>query len=107
MKKKIWMLCVLVLTLAMVSGCQSKQEASAADKMITVKDAKGEVAIPADPKRIVDLSGNSDILSLLGIFRYWYGELRCLRLYQVSILSSGNITGCENSWLQYAGFYGY
>lgn len=66
MKKKIWMLCVLVLTLAMVSGCQSKQEASAADKMITVKDAKGEVAIPADPKRIVDLSGNSDILSLLG-----------------------------------------
>ena len=66
MKKKLWMLCVLVLTLAMVSGCQSKQEASAADKMITVKDAKGEVAIPADPKRIVDLSGNSDILSLLG-----------------------------------------
>lgn len=49
-----------------VSGCQGRQEASSSDKTITVRDAKGEVAIPAEPKRIVDLSGNSDILSLLG-----------------------------------------
>lgn len=40
--------------------------ASSSDKTITVRDAKGEVEIPAEPKRIVDLSGNSDILSLLG-----------------------------------------
>lgn len=33
---------------------------------ITVTDVKGEVKIPATPERIVDLSGNSDILSLLG-----------------------------------------
>lgn len=33
---------------------------------ITVTDVKGEVTIPADPQRIADLSGNSDILSILG-----------------------------------------
>lgn len=32
----------------------------------TVTDARGEVEIPVDPQRIVDLSGNSDILSILG-----------------------------------------
>lgn len=57
---------MLLVTLGLVSGCQSRQEASSSDKTITVRDAKGEVAIPAEPKRIVDLSGNSDILSLLG-----------------------------------------
>jgi iron complex transport system substrate-binding protein len=35
------------------------------DTMV-VADAKGEVEIPANPERIVDLSGNSDILSILG-----------------------------------------
>ena len=34
--------------------------------MITVKDVRGEVEIPKEAKRIVDLSGNSDILSILG-----------------------------------------
>ena len=33
---------------------------------IIVTDVRGEVEIPADPQRIVDLSGNSDILSILG-----------------------------------------
>ena len=31
-----------------------------------VTDSNGEVTIPAEPKRIVDLSGNSDTLALLG-----------------------------------------
>lgn len=66
MKKTIGMLCMLLVTLGFVSGCQSRQEASSSDKTITVRDTKGEVEIPAEPKRIVDLSGNSDILSLLG-----------------------------------------
>lgn len=35
-------------------------------EMITVKDSIGDVQIPKNPKRIVDLSGNSDILSILG-----------------------------------------
>lgn len=33
---------------------------------VKVTDVRGEVEIPANPKRIVDLSGNSDILSILG-----------------------------------------
>lgn len=33
---------------------------------VTVTDVRGTVEIPAEPKRIVDLSGNSDILSILG-----------------------------------------
>ena len=66
MKKTIGMLCMLLVTLGFVSGCQGRQEASSSDKTITVRDTKGEVEIPAEPKRIVDLSGNSDILSLLG-----------------------------------------
>ena len=66
MKKTIGMLCMLLVTLGFVSGCQGRQEAFSSDKTITVRDAKGEVEIPAEPKRIVDLSGNSDILSLLG-----------------------------------------
>ena len=36
------------------------------DRTIIVTDVRGEVEIPADPQRIVDLSGNSDILSILG-----------------------------------------
>jgi iron complex transport system substrate-binding protein len=33
---------------------------------LVVTDERGEVEIPANPERIVDLSGNSDILSILG-----------------------------------------
>ena len=33
---------------------------------VIVTDVRGEVEIPANPTRIVDLSGNSDILSILG-----------------------------------------
>lgn len=36
------------------------------NEMISVTDARGEVKIPANPQRIVDISGNSDILSILG-----------------------------------------
>ncbi|MDZ5038620.1 ABC transporter substrate-binding protein, partial [Clostridium perfringens] len=36
------------------------------EKTITVTDVRGEVEIPEIPQRIVDLSGNSDILSILG-----------------------------------------
>lgn len=56
MKKTIGMLCMLLVTLGFVSGCQGRQEASSSDKTITVRDAKGEVEIPAEPKRIVDRS---------------------------------------------------
>ena len=38
-----------------------------ASETVVVTDARGEVTIPANPQRIVDLSGNSDMLSILGL----------------------------------------
>lgn len=94
--KKNLVLKMLVLTLFMAitfTGCKSKEnnngsvndnvvsddatnkndtDENSTDKTqngsetVIVTDIKGEVEIPANPKRIVDLSGNSDILSILG-----------------------------------------
>lgn len=47
-----------------VNGGTSNDKSS--EKTVTVTDVRGEVEIPAEPQRIVDLSGNSDILSILG-----------------------------------------
>jgi iron complex transport system substrate-binding protein len=58
------------LTIAIFVGCSSsnipevKEEIN--HKTITVTDARGDIEIPESPVRIVDLSGNSDILSILG-----------------------------------------
>ena len=57
------------MTAMMFVGCASNNatnEDITTENTITVTDVRGEVEIPADPQRIVDLSGNSDILSILG-----------------------------------------
>ena len=57
---------------AMLVGCGSGNAQNQVENQqqtpatITVTDVRGEVEIPADPQRIVDLSGNSDILEILG-----------------------------------------
>ena len=78
MRKKLFaLLTVSALAVAALAGCgnsSSKGEDKTGDQAVeqqssetvTIKDAKGEVQIPANPQRIVDLSGNSDILSVLG-----------------------------------------
>lgn len=70
MKKKILKTLVATcMTAIMFVGCASNSatnEDKAIGKTVTVTDVRGEVEIPADPQRIVDLSGNSDILSILG-----------------------------------------
>ena len=70
MKKRILKTLVATcMTAMMFVGCASNS-ATNEDKVngntVTVTDVRGEVEIPADPQRIVDLSGNSDILSILG-----------------------------------------
>lgn len=45
---------------------ESTSEESANGGTVTVTDVRGQVEIPANPQRIVDLSGNSDILNILG-----------------------------------------
>ena len=70
MKKRILKTLVATcMTAMMFVGCASNNttnEDKGSEKTITVTDVRGEVEIPADPQRIVDLSGNSDILSILG-----------------------------------------
>ena len=58
---------------ALLTGCQNKENTQTdktsdteTSETVTVTDARQEVKIPSDPKTIVDLSGNSDILSILG-----------------------------------------
>lgn len=70
MKNRILKTLVAGFMTAMVFvGCtnnSSKQEEIKVENTVTVKDERGEVKIPANPQRIVDLSGSSDILSILG-----------------------------------------
>ncbi len=70
MKKKILKtLVVACMTAMMFVGCTSNNAANEEktnENTVTVTDVRGEVKIPANPQRIVDLSGNSDILSILG-----------------------------------------
>ncbi len=69
MNKKRFVACVLscLMVLSVLTGCKSNDAAPVGSEMVTVRDIKGEVDIPLHPKRIVDLSGNSDILHLLGL----------------------------------------
>lgn len=70
--KKIFSLLILVSIVFGLVGCSSPANSGSGDnqdtdvEMVTVTDVRGEVEIPKEPQRIVDLSGNSDILSILG-----------------------------------------
>lgn len=70
MKRNILKVIVASCMAAMVLvGCGVKgasDGSKSSENTVIVTDARGEVEIPADPQRIVDLSGNSDILSILG-----------------------------------------
>ncbi|MER2040526.1 iron-hydroxamate ABC transporter substrate-binding protein [Desemzia incerta] len=57
----------MVIAMVFFSGCAAQANDSQEKEETTIiTDAKGEVEIPKDPKKIVDLSGNSDSLSILG-----------------------------------------
>ena len=70
MKRRLNLKTVLALCTALMLifsvGCSSTPEKAVENKTIKVMDVRGEVEIPENPQRIVDLSGNSDILSILG-----------------------------------------
>ena len=70
MKKRVLKTIVATcMTAMMFVGCASNgtaNEDKTTENTVTVTDVRGDVEIPADPQRIVDLSGNSDILSILG-----------------------------------------
>lgn len=71
MKKRSILKTVIVACMASMIfvGCSTNSTAKDVKeekKNITVTDVRGQVEIPEKPERIVDLSGNSDILSILG-----------------------------------------
>ncbi|MGL4736678.1 MAG: ABC transporter substrate-binding protein [Cellulosilyticaceae bacterium] len=73
MKKMIGLIMsILVLALGLVGCTTSSTESSqvpsteSSQETRTVTDIRGNVEIPVNPQRIVDISGASDILSLLG-----------------------------------------
>lgn len=62
---------IVMVTLVGCSSSPNKEEVNEVNegnevKTIAITDVRGEVEIPEKPERVVDLSGNSDILSILG-----------------------------------------
>jgi iron complex transport system substrate-binding protein len=57
---------VACITSMLFVGCTNTSTVKEEKKTVKVTDVKGEVEIPAKPEKIVDLSGNSDTLSVLG-----------------------------------------
>ncbi len=68
MKRKSVLKAILAtcMTSMILVGCSNTSTVEEKSKTVTVTDVRGEVEIPENPERIVDLSGNSDILSILG-----------------------------------------
>lgn len=68
MKRKSVLKAILATCMAsmILVGCSNTSTVEEKSKTVTVTDVRGEVEIPENPERIVDLSGNSDILSILG-----------------------------------------
>lgn len=67
MKRKSVLKTILATCMAsmILVGCSNTSTVEKESKTVTVTDVRGEVEIPENPERIVDLSGNSDILSIL------------------------------------------
>ncbi|HHD2754383.1 TPA: iron-hydroxamate ABC transporter substrate-binding protein [Clostridium perfringens] len=65
--KRLAVLGIAVLTVGMLAGCSSSKnnESNNGEKRV-VQSVKGEVEIPTNPQRIVDISGSSEELVLLG-----------------------------------------
>jgi iron complex transport system substrate-binding protein len=67
--KSLALIGVTIATLGIVTGCSGNSNSEGnSDKAQTriVESVKGEVEIPANPQKIVDISGNSEELVLLG-----------------------------------------
>lgn len=68
MKRKSVLKTILATCMAsmILVGCANTSTVKEEGKTVIVTDVRGQVEIPENPERIVDLSGNSDILSILG-----------------------------------------
>ncbi|MDZ4992469.1 ABC transporter substrate-binding protein [Clostridium perfringens] len=67
--KRLALLGITVLTIGMLAGCSGNNASEGSNnngEKRVVQSMKGEVEIPANPKRIVDISGSTEELVLLG-----------------------------------------
>ena len=67
--KSLMLLGLTIATLGLVTGCSgnsNNENSKGEEQTRIVQSVKGEVEIPANPKRIVDISGSSEELVLLG-----------------------------------------
>ncbi len=66
--KTLVLLSLTIATLGIVTGCSSNNNSKTSSKEETriVQSVKGEMKIPKNPQRIVDISGSSEELVLLG-----------------------------------------
>ncbi len=65
--KTLLILGIAITTLGFVTGCSSESDNKKEENETRiVQTVKGEVEIPKDPKRIVDISGSSEELVILG-----------------------------------------
>ena len=83
--KKLKSLVVLALALTTFGliGCSSNDATKESSETRVVETAKGEVEIPANPKKIVDISGSSEELVCgrnikCGFLRY----IKCTSVYE-------------------------
>lgn len=66
MPKLFKSLIIVAFAMSLLAACTSSPITPVESETIVVTDVRGEVTIPLNPQRIVDLSGNSDMLSILG-----------------------------------------
>ena len=64
--KSIALMLVAILSLSILTGCSSNNESADKAETRVVKTSKGDVEIHANQKRIVDISGSSEELVILG-----------------------------------------
>lgn len=64
-KKSLALLLTSVLTMGVLSGCSSKSINESNNETRKVQSVKGEVEIPANPQKIVDISGSTEELLIL------------------------------------------
>ena len=57
---------IAILSIGLFTGCSNNNETTSETKMRVVKTSKGDVEIPENPRRIVDISGSSEELAILG-----------------------------------------
>ncbi|SCI29497.1 MULTISPECIES: iron-hydroxamate ABC transporter substrate-binding protein [unclassified Romboutsia] len=66
-RKSIALLTVAALSIGILTGCSSNNDSNnAKEETRVVNSVKGEVEIPSNPERIVDISGSSEELAILG-----------------------------------------